>query len=216
MSSFDVFAVQVVEMYLAALGRVVKTQNIAKVLLLLDPAGRDRRVPEVGGNVCINVCTVCRPFDFVGFERLEGYAKRLAILRVLHAGLMELAEELQWGTADFERAFNMCMEKRIEFRGRLVGSPLKHPRLPIMADVQFRFEGMNVSVDLVLLDKCHNEIAKRNVFYTLARVDVVGSLVGEAAWSPSGESVRVLRLTPFRDFIDVDVSEEIAVYRNSV
>jgi hypothetical protein len=129
---------------------------------------------------------------------------------------MELAEELQWGTADFERAFNMCMEKRIEFRGRLVGSPLKHPRLPIMADVQFRFEGMNVSVDLVLLDKCHNEIAKRNVFYTLARVDVVGSLVGEAAWSPSGESVRVLRLTPFRDFIDVDVSEEIAVYRNSV
>jgi hypothetical protein len=219
MSSFDVFAVQVVEMYLAALGRVVKTQSIAKVLLLLDPAGRylldhagrDRGKPEMGGNVC----TICRPFDFVRFEGLERYAKRLAVLQVLHAGLIELAEQLQWGGADFERAFEICMKNRIEFSGHLVRSPLEHPHLPIMADIQFRFDDMKVHVDLVLLDKRRKVIAKRDVFCTLAHADVVRSLVGKAAWSPSGKSVRLLRLGPFRDAIEVDVSNEIAGYRKS-
>jgi hypothetical protein len=177
-SALDVFAIQVVELYLSHVARKVRTDGTAKVVVVLRPA-TTHAAPFGRGT---DVLQLDWPFDFGKLNGSEDGQKKRIMLDTLHRALFWLARERRWTTLPFEQAYSASLEAGLVFSGWLLKRPVKHPKLRVAANCYFECVNDRVDVHAVVLAPGKGEVGRKHFYSTTTRYDAPRRLIDRLVW----------------------------------
>jgi hypothetical protein len=177
MTPLETFAIQVVELYLWHASRKVRTEGVAKVLVVLRPRATTEQPRDAGDGRRVDW-----PFDFESHEKLADFEKRRLLLEQLRAALTWLALRHRWDTSPLERAYAASLAAGLVFRGRLLRKDVRHPKLDLRANCSFEFRNDRIIVSVVVLDGAGSEIGAEVAFSTVAAYAVVPRLIEGVCW----------------------------------
>ena len=178
MSALDVFAIQVVELYLSHVARKVRTEGTAKVVVVLRPA-TTHAVPSGHG---ADVLHLDWPFDFEKLNGSEDGQKKRILLDNLHNALLWLARTHRWATLPFEQAHSASLDAKLVFSGWLLKRPVRHPNLPVGANCYFEFVNDRIDVHAVVLAPRKGEVGRKHFYSTGTRYDAPRRLIDRLVW----------------------------------
>ncbi len=103
---------------------------------------------------------VYRTFDFESYLTLAPQAKKVTLLKELHAGLLEIAEKSGWPSEPFEEAYQAVLADNLLYR-EFWKKPKWNKSRSMRGQVHFCFDIDRLDFHAVAFDKAGEEIARR-------------------------------------------------------
>jgi len=186
---FGRFVSPITDLYLDLLGSIVRTKGILKVQFRFYPRNR---VPNWPPSIGCGVYEDYLPFDFGKWRRLRGIEKRRFVLDAFHQALVAVAIGQGWPVHEFERAKKACIERQIEYRGLVLKRWIKHPKLPLSANLAFAYDETHLNVDVVIRNNEGKLVGSAPAVQKPSGSSQIRRLVRGIKWVKGGRFVRLL------------------------
>jgi hypothetical protein len=210
---FERASVRIVEPYVAALGSAVKTRNIKRIQVWFYPIGHRKWIEYVGGYIL----EIGWPFDFGYWRPLTLGKRRRYLLDRFHTSMLWGARKMAWPTAPFIRSRQICIANHLEHRGTIFPKWIKHPNLPIEANLSFACDDRHFRASVTLRDMTTRILGSKPAIVDQVRYDQCDALVSHIAWTRNGKSIRLFPPCPdlWRGKCDIDVSAVVDRFASS-
>ena len=205
-SELDIFAVQVVDLYLRGLRRKVKTRGTAKVLIELHPCDRLTIASMYKGAPASPITLVRWPFYFDSLDLVVKAEQKRVVLDAVHAAVGYAATTLGWDRQPFEDARQGVIDAGFVLSGWLLPSRSWSPDRNAAVDFPYEFTDDAIPVSAVQFGRDRTEVARvpllhTTPFATLKRLITHVAWVGDSrinvrSQAFSGTTRMIVRLGP--------------------